>query len=297
MEPTTDEFTLYHYFASSASWRVRWALALKGVPFRAVHVDLVRDEHLAPENLARNPIGHVPTLAHRGRTLTESVAICEYLDEVVAGGARLRPDEPWARARMRQIVETINAGTQPLVNLAVRRRLGDEAAKPWSAWAIARGLGACEALVRSARAEGFTGPFALGAAPTLADLCVVPQLFGARRFHVDLTPYPALLGIEAAALATDAGASAAPDRWKPALPRGRAASYVRVFWSCRPPGATKPACARGHVRRKKRLCTAGRRPPRTAGRRPPCAVHAGRPPRRAVRSTASRPGPLQSFIS
>lgn len=212
-----DELTLYHYFASSSSWRVRWALALKGLPFRAFHVDLVRNEHLSAENMARNPIGHVPTLVHRGRALTESVAICEYLDEVFPENARLLPDEPWARARTRQIVETINAGTQPLVNLAVRRRLGDEAAqKPWVDWALSRGLAACEALVQAARSEGFEGPFALGPTPSLADICIVPQLFGARRFRVDLEPYPTLLAIEAASLATDVGASATPERWKPA---------------------------------------------------------------------------------
>jgi maleylacetoacetate isomerase len=214
---SADELTLYHYFASSSSWRVRWALALKGLPFRAFHVDLVRNEHFAPENMARNPIGHVPTLVHRGRALTESVAICEYLDEVFPERARLLPEEPWARARTRQIVETINAGTQPLVNLAVRRRLGDEAAqKPWLDWALGRGLAACEALVRAARNEGFEGPFALGPAPSLADVCIVPQLFGARRFRVDLEPYPMLLALEAASLATEACASATPERWKPA---------------------------------------------------------------------------------
>ncbi|HEU4412840.1 MAG TPA: maleylacetoacetate isomerase [Polyangiaceae bacterium] len=211
-----DELTLYHYFASSSSWRVRWALALKGLAYRAVHVDLVRNEHLAADNLARNPIGHVPTLVHRGRSLTESLAICEYLDEAFEGAPRLLPAELWARARARQIAETINAGTQPLINLAVRRRLGDEAAqKPWRDWALGRGLAACEALVAAARAEGFGGPFALGPAPTLADLCIVPQLFGARRFQIDLAPFPHLVAIEEASLATDACAAASPPRWKP----------------------------------------------------------------------------------
>jgi maleylacetoacetate isomerase len=210
-----DELTLYHYFASSSSWRVRWALALKGLAYRAVHVDLVQNEHLRPDNVERNPIGHVPTLVHRGRALTESIAICEYLDEAFEGTFRLLPAEPWARARARQIAETINASTQPLVNLFVRRRLGDEAAQPWLEWALGRGLTACEALVRSARAEGFGGPFALGPAPTIADLCIVPQLFGARRFQVDLAPFPLLVAIEEASLATDAGAAASPPRWKP----------------------------------------------------------------------------------
>jgi maleylacetoacetate isomerase len=211
-----DDLTLYHYFASSSSWRVRWALGLKGLAFRAVHVDLVKNEHLAPDNVARNPIGHVPTLVHRGRALTESIAICEYLDEAFEGTPRLLPADLWARARARQIAETINAGTQPLVNLAVRRRLGDDAAqKPWLEWALGRGLAACEALVRAARAEGFGGPFALGPAPTIADLCIVPQLFGARRFQVDLAPFSHLVAIEEASLATEAGAAAAPPRWKP----------------------------------------------------------------------------------
>lgn len=217
MAPGPDGLTLYHFFASSTSWRVRWALALKGLAYEARHVDLVRNEHLTPDNFARNPIGHVPTLVHRGRALTESIAICEYLDEAFEGGPPLLPREPWARARARQIVETINAGTQPLVNLVVRRRLGDEAAqKPWLAWALGRGLGACEALVGAARAEGFGGPFALGPEPTLPDVCIVPQLFSARRFGVDLSPYPALVALEAAALATDACAAASPARWKPA---------------------------------------------------------------------------------
>jgi glutathione S-transferase len=113
------KLTLYHFWRSSASWRVRWALAIKGLPFESVPVDLLAGEQKSEEHRARNPIGHVPALGFEdGRILAESVAILEYLDDLVPEPA-LYPRDPWKRARVRQLVETINAGVQPLASVAV----------------------------------------------------------------------------------------------------------------------------------------------------------------------------------
>src|SRR5262249_36235193 len=105
--------TLYHYWRSSASWRVRWALAIKGVAFESVPIDLRTGEQCTAEHRARNPIGHVPALVIDGRALAESVAILEYLEETIPQPA-LYPRDPWARARTRQLVELINSGVQPM---------------------------------------------------------------------------------------------------------------------------------------------------------------------------------------
>src|SRR5437773_93893 len=119
MEPRA---VLYHFWLSSSSWRVRWALAFKGVPFRSVMIDLRAGEQHRPEHRARNPLGYVPTLEIDGRTLGESVAILEYLEERFPDPP-LYPRDPWLRARVRQVVELVNSGVQPLQNLLVLQRV------------------------------------------------------------------------------------------------------------------------------------------------------------------------------
>ena len=115
-----ERCTLYLYWRSSASWRVRWALAIKGVAFDAVGIDLVAGEQTAAAHQARNPIGRVPALVLAdGRSLGESVAILEWLDETIPAPA-LYPEDPWQRARTRQLVEIVNAAMQPLQNISVR---------------------------------------------------------------------------------------------------------------------------------------------------------------------------------
>lgn len=206
--------TLYHYWRSSSSWRVRMALSYKEIPYDTVHINLLEGEQQGEAYRKNNPMGYVPALAIDGRLLAESVAICEYLDETRPERA-LRPADPYLRARMRQLVELINADTQPLQNLLVLHKVG-EGKKAWAQFFIERGLSAFESVLRQVRAEGVNGPFCLGDSLTMAECFLVPQLYNARRFEVDLTPFPLALSAEAATLATPAGKASAPDAWQPA---------------------------------------------------------------------------------
>lgn len=209
------DIRLYHYFRSSSSWRVRWALAHKSVPYEAIAVNLLEGAQTHAEYRAANPTGYVPCLVVDGRALGESVAIVELIDDLFPEPS-LRPADPWQRARMRQLVEIVNAGTQPLQNLWVLRKVSSEkeGQAAWAREVIGRGLAAFETLLAAIRAEGTAGPFCFGEAPTFADLFLVPQLFNARRFATDLGPYPLCLEVERAALATEGCRVAAPDVWE-----------------------------------------------------------------------------------
>lgn len=203
---------LHGYFRSSAAWRVRIALNLKGLAVSQVAHHLRRGEQREPAYLALNPQGLVPALElDDGTVLTQSLAIIEWLDEVHPAPALL-PADPLGRARVRAFALVLAADTHPLQNLKVLnelRRLGlaEEAVIDWARRANAAGLDACEALL-----EGVPGPYCFGPAPTLADICLVPQLGNARRFGVDLARYPRLLGREAACQTLAAFADAVPSR-------------------------------------------------------------------------------------
>jgi maleylpyruvate isomerase len=208
----TASLRLYGYWRSSCSWRVRAALHWKGLAFAYTPVNLLQGAQRDPAYAAVNPVGQVPVLevqtaagVHR---LHQSLAILEWLEEAFPTPALL-PSDPLARARARGLAELINASIQPMQNLVVLAQIealgGDKAA--FASQFIRRGLAAFEAEV----ADGIS-PFAVGDAPSFADLCLVPQLYGARRFGVDLTPYPRLCAIEAACAALPAFAAAHPDR-------------------------------------------------------------------------------------
>jgi maleylpyruvate isomerase len=202
---------LHGYFRSSASYRVRIALNLKGLG--AVHLPyhLRKGEQRDPAYLAINPQGLVPTLQDQGAILTQSLAIIEWLDETHPEPPLL-PKEPLRRARVRAFAQVLACDTHPVQNLKVLARLrqlgvAEEQVTGWAAWVNNEGLAACEALI-----SGESGPFCFGDAPTLADLCLVPQLGNARRFGVELSIFPRLLRAEAAAKNTKAFADAAPER-------------------------------------------------------------------------------------
>jgi len=203
---------LHGYFRSSASYRVRIALNLKGLDADHLSHHLRKGEQRDPAFLALNPQGLVPALQDdTGAVLTQSLAIIEWLEETQPQPALL-PKDPLRRAKVRAFALALACDTHPVQNLKVLARLRElglpeEQVTGWAAWANREGLGACEALIANE-----PGPFCFGEAPTIADLCLVPQLFNARRFGVDVSAYPRLLKAEAAALAMKAFADAAPDK-------------------------------------------------------------------------------------
>jgi len=216
------ETTLYQFWRSTASWRVRWALAIKGIPFTSVPVNLLAGEQLAPEHLARNPMAHVPVLFIDGRSLAESVAILEYLEET-RRETPLYPKDAWARARVRQLVELVNAGVQPLQNIVVTAKHSSDvdAQNEWVRFFNERALASAEALLGVVAKEiPRAGGFAVGGALTAADIFLVPQLATARRYGVDTARFPVLTGIEAAARETPHYEGALPER-QPGAPEAR----------------------------------------------------------------------------
>jgi maleylacetoacetate isomerase len=207
---------LYDYFRSSAAYRVRIALNLKGVaPDERTFVHLRMGGQRAQDYLALNPQGLVPALAlDDGAVLTQSVAIVEYLDETHPQPPLLPPD-PIGRARVRAIALSIACEIHPLNNLRVLNYLigtlgvSREQKDGWYRYWIDVGF---EALEKRLAHDAATGRFCHGDAPTLADVCLVPQMANARRFEIDLSPYPTLMRIESTCLALPAFAEAAPAR-------------------------------------------------------------------------------------
>jgi maleylpyruvate isomerase len=203
---------LHGYFRSSAAYRVRIALNLKGLTAQHLPHHLRKGEQSAPAYLTINPQGLVPTLeGDDGAVLTQSLAIIEWLDETHPNPPLL-PKDPLRRAKVRAFALAIACDIHPVQNLKVLARLrqlgvAEEKVTEWAAWVNREGLSACEALIK-----GEQGPFCFGALPTVADLCLVPQLANARRFGVDVAAFPRLLEAEAAAKEIKAFADAAPDR-------------------------------------------------------------------------------------
>ncbi|CAN7719923.1 maleylacetoacetate isomerase [Acidovorax sp. LjRoot66] len=191
---------LYTYFRSSAAYRVRIALNLKGLEASHIPVHLVRDggEHLKPEYKAINPQGLVPVFGEDGMRVSQSLAILEYLEEKYPT-TPLLPSALADRAYVRQLALVIACEIHPLNNLRVLKYLSstlgvaDAAKSDWIKHWIAQGFEALEAEIQAA---GHSGGFCFGEAPTLADCCLVPQVFNARRFEVDLSAYPALVAID-----------------------------------------------------------------------------------------------------
>lgn len=207
---------LYTYFRSSAAWRVRIALALKGIAAENAFVHLLKDggQQNAAAYRAVNPMGVVPALMlDDGAVLTQSIAIIEYLEETHPEPPLL-PDDPEARARVRAFALGVACDIHPLNNLRVLRYLkhelgqSDAARDSWYRHWIAEGLTALERTVM----DTGPGPFLFGAAPTMADVCLVPQMANARRFNCPVDACPTLLRAEEAALALPAFRDAAPDR-------------------------------------------------------------------------------------
>jgi len=206
---------LYDYFRSSAAYRVRIALNLKGVSPERASVHLRRGAQRAEDYLAMNPQGLVPALVtDTGDVLTQSLAIIEWLEESYPQPPLL-PPEAAGRARVRALALAIACDIHPLNNLRVLNYLTgtlgatDAQKDGWYRYWCDVGL---EALETQLAREASTGKFCHGDTPTMADICLVPQLANARRVDLDLTPYPTLLAIETACTALPAFAAAAPAR-------------------------------------------------------------------------------------
>ena len=205
---------LYSYFRSSAAYRVRIALNLKGLAYETVPVHLLKDggQQLSDSYRSLNPTALVPTLVDGDLAVGQSMAILEYLEETHPAPALL-PADAKGRARVRAIAQTIACDIHPLNNLRVLKYLkhemgvGEEAKNEWYRHWIALGLASLEAmLVRSA----LTGRFCCGDEPGMADACLVPQLFNARRMECDVSAFPTVLRIDAACAELDAFRKAAP---------------------------------------------------------------------------------------
>ncbi|HEY6099611.1 MAG TPA: maleylacetoacetate isomerase [Anaeromyxobacter sp.] len=216
-------FRLYSYWRSSSSWRVRIGLALKGIAYEYRAVDLLAGEQWGDAHRARSPAAQVPVLEveEGGRTLrlVQSIAILEWLDERFPDPPLLPPDLD-GRARVRALAEHVNSGIQPYQNAIVMRTLKEKLPGYEKDWARSFIQGGLETLER-ATSDGRAGRFSHGDAPGLADCYLVPQLYGARRFGVDLTPMPTLRRIEEACAALAPFQAAHPDRQPDAPPPDR----------------------------------------------------------------------------
>jgi len=213
---------LYDYWRSSSAWRVRIGLHIKGVAYERHAVNLIAPgptggEQHAPAYTSLNPLGQVPLLELEAgeagdspiRHIAQSMAILEFLDERFPQPPLL-PADPLLRARARQLAEMVNAGIQPLQNLSTTEHVKHELSGDAGAWCrhfVPRGLAALEAI--SAQTAG---AFLIGETVTLADVYLVPQLYAARRFSVDLSVLPTLLRVEATCAALPAFIAAHPDQ-------------------------------------------------------------------------------------
>lgn len=205
---------LFTYFRSSAAFRVRIALNLKGLAYEPAFVHLAKGEHRAPGYGAVNPQALVPTLEDSGKFLTQSLAIIEYLDETHPGFPLL-PKDALGRARTRSLAMLIACEIHPLNNLRVlqhlKRALGqnDEQVDNWYRHWISDGLARFEADLANTKG---TGRFCHGDAPTMADCCLAPQIFNARRYQCDTAPYPATMRVFAECMMLDAFERAQPSK-------------------------------------------------------------------------------------
>ena len=207
-------FVLRSYWRSSCSWRVRIGLNMKGISYETVSVHLVQDggqQHTA-EHRELNPMRELPVLLVDGEPIAQSMGILEYLEENFASPSLL-PKDAIERARVRQMSEIINSGIQPIQNLRVMQKLGKDFDLPkeqqiaWSRDWIEFGFDALYVLI-----EKYSGRYSFGDEVTFVDLCLIPQLYNARRFNVDLEKYPRLLEIEKELNAIQAFADAHPDK-------------------------------------------------------------------------------------
>lgn len=206
------ELVLHDYWRSSAAYRVRIGLNLLGLPYERQNVDLLAGDHSGAENRAANPQGLVPSLGIDGAILTQSLAILEYLNETRTAG--WLPDDPVQRAKARALAYAVAMDIHPICNLHVVRHavaLGGTTTEDWMRHFITRGFDGLEALLR----QSPHGTYSLGDTLTLADICLVPQVYNARRWGVDMTAFPRIAALEVCLATQPAFAAAHPDKSAP----------------------------------------------------------------------------------
>ncbi|WP_421907536.1 maleylacetoacetate isomerase [Mameliella sp.] len=207
---------LFDYWRSSASYRVRIALNLLGRDYVSRQVNLLTGAHRTPDYREINPQGILPALVLGGRKLTQSLAIIEYLHATTEGSSSL-PEDPVGQHRVRQLAYAIAMEIHPVCNLGVAAHVaeltgvGDAGKKAWMQHFITRGLADFQALL----AQGGPGSFCIGDTPTMADCCLIPQLYNADRWGVDYSRHPRLYRVAQSARAMPAFAAAHPDRVGP----------------------------------------------------------------------------------
>lgn len=211
---TIQNLTLYHYWRSSCSWRVRWAFRHKGIAYNEVMVNLLKGEQNNPAFLAKNPGGGVPALDINGTVFGESLAILEWIEETYPANPLL-PAAPLDRLRVRQMCQLITSGIQPIQNLSVMRRHSSDPIEQqkWAHHWINAGMQKLENLVAP-----YAGTYCYGGDLTMADLCLVPQVYNANRFNVDMSQYPVITRINQACLKLPACDAAAPHNQQGATP-------------------------------------------------------------------------------
>ncbi|GGA51140.1 maleylacetoacetate isomerase [Dyella nitratireducens] len=212
----SSSLVLYSYWRSSAAFRVRIALNLKGLHYETRAVHLVRDggEQHSPEYVALNPQQLVPVLVDGDKVMTQSMAIAEYLDETHPHPPLL-PADAAGKARVRAMAQIVGCDIHPIGNLRVLQQIGsqfgadDEQKSIWMRHWIAAGFQALETVLANSKE---TGRYCHGDTPGLADLCLVPQVYNARRWKTPLEDYPTILRIDAACMELDAFKTAMPEQ-------------------------------------------------------------------------------------
>lgn len=203
--------TLYDYWRSSAAYRLRIAFGLADLDFNAISVDLLTGENRGDENLKRNPQGLVPSVEINDEVLTQSLAIIEYLSD--AGYHHFLPRAPLEKAHVRALSYAIAMEIHPVCNLSVAKYASGNSdsitMKSWMQHFIPKGLAGFEAMLKG------DGQYCYGDQVTMADLCLIPQLYNADRWEVDLTPFPKLRAIAANLYQLDAVNAAHPDNFQP----------------------------------------------------------------------------------
>jgi maleylpyruvate isomerase len=218
-----DDIVLYTFWRSSCAHRVRLALAHKKLNYTSVFINLIKGEQLDSRYRQKNPSGYVPAIEIDGHLLTESVAILEYLEETHPQFPLL-PKSPYERALVRAAVQMIACGIQPLQNLNVLTKISEDPSAPLAPGTLynergkafarhfnERGLSAFEDNLAAFEKQGVRGPFCFGEQFTMADVLLIPQLAGARRFGVDLTPFKRILRVEQASASLECVIAAAPE--------------------------------------------------------------------------------------